>query len=62
MLQREREYHWTSEVENCLQGCIDLVAVEAVYHDKRLTTFMQKRDHTIREKQQVSGTMSMYTC
>ena len=24
---------WASEVENCLQGCINSVAAEAVYHD-----------------------------
>lgn len=46
---REREDQWASEVENRLQGCIDLVAAEAVYHDKCLTTFMQKRDHNKRK-------------
>ena len=29
---KERGDLWASEVENCLQGCIDLFAAEAVYH------------------------------
>ena len=29
----ERGDQWASEVENRLQGCIDLVAAEAMYHD-----------------------------
>ena len=40
----ERGDQWTSEVENRLQGCIDLVAAEAMYHDSCLTKFSLKRD------------------
>ena len=43
---KERGDLWASEVENRLQGCIDLVAAEAVYHDSWLKkNFMLKRDH-----------------
>ena len=42
---RDRGDLWASEVENRLQGCIDLVAAEAVYHDNCLTNFLLKRDH-----------------
>jgi len=31
---KERGDHWASEVENRPQGCFDLVAAEAMYHDK----------------------------
>ena len=41
---KERGDVWASEVENRLQGCIDLVAAEAVYHDSCITKFMLKRD------------------
>ena len=42
---KERGDLWAFEVKNRLQGCIDLVAAEAVYHDSCLTKFMLKRDH-----------------
>ena len=42
---KERGDLWASEVENHLQGCIDLVAAEAVYHGSCLTKFLLKRDH-----------------
>ena len=42
---KEKGDLWASEVENHLQGCIDLVAAEAVYHDSTLTKFMLKKDH-----------------
>lgn len=41
---KERGDLWASEIENRLQGCIDLVAAEARYHDSCLTKFMLKRD------------------
>lgn len=31
---------WSSEVENCLHGCIDLVAAEAIYHVNCYTQFL----------------------
>ena len=41
---KERGDLWASEIENRLQGCMDLVAAEARYHDSCLTKFMLKRD------------------
>ena len=41
---KERGNLWASEIENRLQGCIDLVAAEARYHDSCLIKFMLKRD------------------
>ena len=42
---KDREDLWVSEIENCFQGCIDLVAPEARYmHNSCLTKFMLKRD------------------
>ena len=43
---RKRGDQWASEVENRLQGCFDLVAAEAMYHDSCLTKFSLKRDPT----------------
>ena len=42
----ERGDQWASEVENRLQGCFDLVAAEATYHDNYLKKFTLKRDPT----------------
>ncbi len=41
---KERGDLWASEVENCLQGCIDLVVAEAIYHDGCLKNFNLKRN------------------
>lgn len=49
---REREDAWASEVETRLQGCIDLVAAEAVYHDSCLSRFMLKRGY---ERKKLTG-------
>ena len=35
-----------SEVMNRLQGCIDLVAAEAIYHDNCLTRFLLNKELT----------------
>lgn len=48
----ERGDLWACEVENRLQGCIDLVAAEAVYHDSCLTKFTLKRDY---QKKKTTG-------
>ena len=41
---KERGDLWASEIENHLQGCINLVAAEAKYQDSCWTKFMLKRD------------------
>ncbi len=33
---------WGSEVQNCLHGCIDLVAAEAIYHVNCYSQFLLK--------------------
>ena len=42
----KRDDHWGSEVMNRLQGCIDLVAAEAIYHDNCLTRFLLNKELT----------------
>ena len=42
----KRDDPWGSEVMNRLQGCIDLVAAEAVYHDNCLTRFLLDKELT----------------
>ena len=53
---KEREDLWASEVENRLQGCIDLVVAEAIYHDGCSTKFTLKRD----SKKKVTATGQCY--
>ncbi len=40
----KRDDSWGSEVMNRLQGCIDLVAAEAVYHDNCLSRFLLHKE------------------
>lgn len=46
---KERGDLWGSEVENRLQGCIDLVAAEAVYHDACFSKFTLKRNYSMKK-------------
>ena len=40
----KRRDSWASEVQTCLQDCIDLVAAEAVYHSNCFSLFMLNKN------------------
>ena len=51
----KRDDSWGSEVMNRLQGCIDLVAAEAVYHDNCLSRFLLNKEITKTPKYKAPG-------
>ena len=46
---------WGSEVMNCLHGCIDLVAAEAVYHNHCLSRFLLYKELSAIKTPTISG-------
>ena len=51
----KRDDSWGSEVMNRLQGCIDLVAAEAVYHNNCLSQFLLNKEITKTPKYKAHG-------